>query len=175
MSEAIEQMKKRRSIRNYKPDMVPQEIIDQMIEAGMYAASGMGRQNTIMIQVTDRKLRDEIARMNCEIGGWQEGFDPFYGAPTMIIVMAKKDCPTHVYDGSLVMGNLMQAAHELGLGSCWIHRAKEEFETDWGKNLLKSLGIEEEYEGIAHCAFGYVDGDYPEAALRKEGRVYYIK
>ncbi len=175
MSEAIEQMKKRRSIRNYKPDMVPQEIIDQMIEAGMYAASGMGRQSTIMIQVTDRKLRDEIARMNCEIGGWQEGFDPFYGAPAMIIVLARKDCPTRVYDGSLVMGNLMQAAHELGLGSCWIHRAKEEFETEWGKNLLKSLGIEEEYEGIAHCAFGYVDGDYPEAAPRKEGKVYYIK
>ena len=98
--------------------------------------------------------------MNCEIGGWKEGFDPFYGAPAMLIVLAKKERPTYVYDGSLVMGNLMLAAHELGIGSCWIHRAKEEFESDWGKNLLRSLGVNGDYEGIGHCALGYADGDY---------------
>ncbi len=173
MSNVLEQMKTRRSIRKYKPDMVPQEILDQIIEAGIYAASGKNRQTTIIIQVTDKKLRDEIAKMNCEIGGWEEGFDPFYGAPAMLIVLAKKDEPNRVYDGSLVMGNLMLAAHELGVGSCWIHRAKQEFETQWGKELLRSLGIQEEYEGIGHCALGFVDGEYPKAPARKENRVYY--
>ena len=142
MSEVLKKMETRRSIRKYKKDAVPQEILDQILEAGLYAASGRGQQNTIMIQVTDPKMR-ELSRINAEIFG-KPGFDPFYGAPAMIIVLAKKDWPTRVYDGSLVMGNLMLAAHELGVGSCWIHRAKEEFETDWGKNLLKSLGIEDE-------------------------------
>lgn len=128
MSELLEQMKKRRSIRKYKQDMIPQEIIDQIIEAGLYAANGMGYQNTIIIQVSNKELRDKIAEMNCKIGGWKDGFDPFYGAPAMLIVLAKKDWANRVYDGSLVMGNLMLAAHELGIGSCWIHRAKEEFE-----------------------------------------------
>ena len=175
MSEVLEKMKSRRSIRKYKPDMVPQEILDQIIEAGLYAASGMGQQNTIIIQVTNKELRDKISAMNCEIGGWKEGFDPFYGAPAMMIVLAKKDWPNRVYDGSLVMGNLMLAAHDLGIGSCWIHRAKEEFETEWGKELLKSLGIKEEYEGIGHCALGYIDGDYPKTPERKVNRVFYVK
>ncbi len=175
MSEALENIKTRRSIRKYKPDMVPQEILDKIMEAGLYAASGMGQQNTIIIQVTNKELRDKISKMNQEIGGWKEGFDPFYGAPAMLIVLAKKDWPNRVYDGSLVMGNLMLAAHDLGIGSCWIHRAKQEFETDWGKEFLKSLGIEEEYEGIGHCALGYVDGDYPKAPAIKENRVYYVK
>ena len=175
MSNVLDKMKTRRSIRKYKPDMVPQELLNQIIEAGVYAASGRNRQDSIIIQVTDRKLRDEIMRMNCEIGGWQEGFDPFYGAPAMLIVLTRKDNPNRVYDGSLVMGNLMLAAHELGIGSCWIHRAKQEFETEWGKELLKSLGIEEEYEGIGHCALGYVDGEYPKELARKECRVFYIK
>lgn len=175
MSELLEQMKTRRSIRKYKQDMVPQEILDQIIEAGLYAASGMGGQNTVILQVTDKKLRDEISKMNCKIGGWEEGFDPFYGAPAVLIVLGKKDWPTHVYDGSLVMGNLMLAAHELGIGSCWIHRAKEEFDTEWGKELLKSLGVEGEYEGIGHCILGYADGGYPEVPARKDNRVYYVK
>ena len=175
MSDVLEKMKTRRSIRKYKPDMVPQELLNQIIEAGVYAASGRNRQDSIIIQVTDKKLRDEIMEMNCQIGGWQEGFDPFYGAPAMLIVLARKDNPNRVYDGSLVMGNLMLAAHELGIGSCWIHRAKQEFETEWGKELLKSLGIEEEYEGIGHCALGYIDGEYPKELARKECRVFYIK
>lgn len=174
MNELLEKMKTRRSIRSYKNDAVPQALLDQIIEAGLYAASGKNTQNTIIIQVTDKTLRDEIVKLNCQIGGWQEGFDPFYGAPAMLIVLAKKDYNNRVYDGSLVMGNLMLAAHELGLGSCWIHRAKEEFETDWGKDLLKRLGITEEYEGIGHCALGYIEGDYPQAKPRKENRVYKI-
>lgn len=175
MENVLEQLRNRRSVRKYKADMVPQEILDQIIEAGLYAPSGKGQQNTIIIQVTVQALRDKIVRMNCEIGGWEAGFDPFYGAPAMLIVLAKKDWPNRVYDGSVVMENLMVAAHALGVGSCWIHRAKEEFETPWGKELLKSLGIEEDYEGIGHCALGYAEGETPKAAARKDGRVYYIK
>ncbi len=175
MSIVLDEIKTRRSIRKYKADMVPQEILDKIIEAGTYAANGKGFQNAIIIQVTNKELRDEIVAKNCEIGGWDEGFDPFYGAPAMLIVLAKKDYPNGVYDGSLVMGNLMLAAHDLGIGSCWIHRAKEEFDTPWGKDLLKSLGITEEYIGIGHCALGYIDGEYPKAAPRKENRVYYVK
>lgn len=175
MSKVLDQIKSRRSVKQYKPDPVPQEVLDQIIEAGLYAASGKGQQSAIIIQVTNKELRDEISRRNCEIGGWEAGFDPFYGAPAILVVLARKDWPTHVYDGSLVIGNLMLAAHELGVGSCWIHRAKEEFDTQWGRDLLSSLGIEGEYEGIGHCALGYAAGPAPQAAERKAGRVFYVK
>lgn len=172
--EAIENMKTRRSIRKFKPDAVPQELMDKIIEAGLYAPSGMNKQSPIIIAVTDRKMRDEISEMNREIGGWQEGFDPFYGAPAILIVLANKECRTAVYDGSLTMGNLMLAAHNFGLGSCWIHRAKEGFESEKGKAILKKLGINGEYEGIGHCALGYADEE-PKEHIIAENRVYHIK
>ncbi len=175
MDQVLEKMQTRRSIRKFKADMVPQEILDQIIEAGLFAASGHGSQDTIIVQVTHKELRDEISALNCKIGGWKEGFDPFYGAPAMLIVLAEKKEVNRVYDGSLVMGNLMLAAHALGVDSCWIHRAKEEFESDWGKELLKKLGVEGEYEGIGHCALGYHEGDYPGIIPRKENRVFYVK
>ncbi len=174
MSEVLEKIKSRRSIRRFKPDPVPQELLDQIIEAGAYAASGMGRQSAIIIQVTNKEIRDKLSAANAAVMGRADGSDPFYGAPAVLIVLAKKG-GTGVYDGSLAMGNLMLAAHDLGLGSCWIHRAKEEFETDEGKALLKSLGITEEYEGIGHCILGYVDGEYPQPAPRKENRIFYLK
>ena len=174
MSEVLEKIKGRRSVRKYKPDMVPRELIDQVIEAGLYAASGVNHQSSIIIAVTDKEVRDRFAKMNAEI--WGKGdFDPFYGAPVVLIVLDEKDWRNHVYDGSLVMGNLMLAAHELGLGSCWINRAKEEFETEEGKAFLKSLGIECEYEGIGHCILGYPEGELPKAAPRKENRVFYVE
>ncbi len=175
MDQVLEKMQTRRSIRKFKADMVPQEILDQIIEAGLFAASGHGSQDTIIVQVTNKELRDEISALNCKIGGWKEGFDPFYGAPAMLIVLAEKKEANRVYDGSLVMGNLMLAAHALGVDSCWIHRAKEEFESDWGKELLKKLGVEDEYEGIGHCALGYHEGDYPGIIPRKANRVFYVK
>lgn len=175
MNDVLETIKTRRSIRKFKPDMVPQEILDRIIEAGTYAATGKNRQSPIILQVTNREVRDRISRLNCAIGGWEAGFDPFYGAPAILIVLARKDSPHRVYDGSLVMGNLMLAAHALGVGSCWIHRAREEFETEEGAALLRSLGITEEYEGIGHCALGYADGDYPAAPPRKENWVYSIR
>ena len=175
MNAVLENMKSRRSVRKFKPDMVPQEILDQIMESGLYAASGMGRQATIMIQVTNKEMRDKIAQMNQEIGGWKEGFDPFYGAPVILIVLADASCPTAVYDGSLTMGNLMLAAHDLGIGSCWIHRAKEEFESEEGKQILEGLGITGNYIGVGHCALGFTDGAYPDVIPRKDNRVYYIR
>lgn len=173
MSEMLEKMKTRRSIRKFKPDMVPREAIDQIVEAGTYAATGMNRQSPIIIAVTNKEVRDKLSRMNAKIMG--ADMDPFYGAPVVLVVLADKSKPTYLYDGSLVMGNLMLAAHELGIGSCWIHRAKEEFESEEGKELLKSLGITGEYEGIGHCVLGFVDGEYPETKPRKEGWVYYVE
>ncbi|MDO4343966.1 MAG: nitroreductase [Eubacteriales bacterium] len=175
MNETIKAMEERRSIRKFKPDMVSREDIDKIIEAGLYAASGMGKQSAIIVAVTNKELRDRFSEANCRIGGWKEGFDPFYGAPAVLIVLADKSCATHVYDGSLVMGNMMLAAHSLGLGSCWIHRAKEEFEMEEYRKLLKELGVQGEYEGIGHCVVGYADGEQPKAAPRKEGRVYYAE
>lgn len=172
MSELLKKMQERRSVRSFKPDMVPKELIEQVIQAGTYAATGKDHQSPIIIAVTNKELRDKLSAMNAEIMGAQ--MDPFYGAPVVLIVLAEKAWPTHVYDGSLVMGNLMLAAHELGLGSCWIHRAKEEFERPEGQEILKSLGISEEYEGIGHCVLGYVEGEYPAAKPRKENWVYYI-
>ena len=175
MNEIIRAMEERRSVRKFKTDMVPKEMIEQIIEAGLYAASGMGKQAAIVVAVTKKELRDKIAEDNRKIGGWGEGFDPFYGAPVILMVLGNREVPTHVYDGSLMMGNLMIAAHSLGLGSIWIHRAKEESEMDEYKELLKSLGVEGEWEGIGHCAIGYADGNLPAAAVRKESRVFWAE
>ena len=173
MSEVINNMKTRRSIRKYKPDMTPEDVLNRIIEAGTYAATGMGKQSPIIIAVTNKEIRDKFSKMNAEIMGVDS--DPFYGAPVVLIVLADKARPTYVYDGSLVMGNLMLAAHAEGIGSCWIHRAKEEFESAEGKAFLKSLGIEGDYEGIGHCVLGYVDGEEPKAMPRKENYVYCVK
>lgn len=173
MNEMIHGMMKRRSIRKYKNDMVPKEIIEQIVQAGMYAPTGMNRQSPIILAITNKEIRDRLSQMNAKIMG-SEGIDPFYGAPVVLIVLVDKNGVTPIYDGSLVMGNLMNAAYSLGIGSCWIHRAKEEFDSAEGKELLKSLGIEGNYEGIGHCILGYVEGDEPNPAPRKENYVYYI-
>lgn len=175
MNEIIKAMEERRSIRKFKPDMPDKKDIEQIIEAGLYAASGKGEQATVIVAVTQKELRDQISKSNCKIGGWDEGFDPFYGAPVILIVLGRKDWPTHVYDGSLVMGNLMLAAHSLNLGSIWIHRAKEEFETQEYGLLVRKLGLEGEWEGIGHCAIGYIDGEVPKVTARKENRVYWVE
>lgn len=175
MSVVLDEMKTRRSIRKFKPDMVPADVLDQIIEAGTFAANGRGLQSPIIIAVTNKEMRDKIMEMNRMIGGWEEGFDPFYGAPVILIVLADASCPTAVYDGSLTMGNLMLAAHDLGIGSCWIHRAKEEFESPEGKQILKDLGITGDYEGIGHCILGYADCEDPTAAPRKENYVIFAE
>ena len=173
MNEVLKALRERRSIRKFKPDMPKKEDIDAIIEAGLYAPSGMNRQSAIIVAVTDKEFRDKLAADNGRVMG-REGGDPFYGAPVILIVLARKDAFTGIYDGSLVMGNMLLAAHSLGLGSIWIHRAKEEFETKEYKKLLSDLGAEGEYEGIGHCAIGYADCPQPVPAPRREGRVFYI-
>ena len=173
MSDELETIKSRRSIRKYKSDMVPQDKLEKIIEAGTYAATGMGKQSPIIVAVTNKELRDKLSAMNAKIMGTNT--DPFYGAPVVLIVLADKSRPTYLYDGSLVMGNLMLEAEAQGIGSCWIHRAKEEFESEEGKEILKSLGIEGDYEGIGHCVLGFADGPAPKAAPRKDSYVYYVK
>ena len=172
MNETLKTLVERRSCRSYKSDPVPAEILDQILEAGTFAATGMGKQSPIMIAVTDQKVRDRLSRMNADVMGANN--DPFYGAPTVIVVLADKAVPTYLYDGSLVMGNLMNAAHSLGIASCWIHRAKEEFASEEGKAILKELGIEGDYEGIGHCILGYAAQENKTAAPRKDHYIYRI-
>ncbi|MCQ2505829.1 MAG: nitroreductase [Lachnospiraceae bacterium] len=162
----------RKSTKNFKPDPVPEYIIDKIIEAGLWAPSGMNRQAGIIVAITDKALIERLSKMNADIMGAK--MDPFYNAPCVLLVLAKKEVRTYVYDGSLVMGNMMTAAEALGVGSCWIHRAKEEFESEEGKQILKEIGIEGNYEGIGHCVVGF-PASLPESKQRIEGRVFKVK
>ena len=163
----------RKSIKKYKDTMVSTDDLDKIIECGKYAPSGMNKQSAIILAVTNKEMRDKLSKLNAKIMG-NENIDPFYNAPVVLVVLADKDVPTYIYDGSVVMENLLLAAHTLGLGACWIHRAKEMFETEEGKSILNSLGIEGNYEGIGNCVIGYPDMD-PVDKPRKDNYVYYIK
>ena len=171
MNEVVKGLIDRRSIKKYKSDMVPMEIIDQICEAGTYAANGRGLQAGMIIAVTDKAMRDKLSRLNAAVMGAET--DPFYGAPVVLVVLANKEVPTYVYDGSLVMGNLMTAANALGIGSCWIHRAKQVFESEEGKKILADLGIQGQWEGIGNCILGYADEE-KTAKPRKENWIYKI-
>ena len=173
MNEALEVLYNRRSIRRYKSEQISREEMDAVIRAGVCAASGKNRQSAIIIAVTNREMRDRLSKLNAAVMGSDK--DPFYGAPVVLIVLADKSVPTYVYDGSLVLGNMMNAAFDLGIGSCWIHRAKQVFESEPGKQILKDLGIEGNYEGIGHLILGYPNGDYKDPAPRKENYIYRIK
>lgn len=173
MNAVIENMISRRSVKAYKPDMVPMELIEEVVKAGTYAPTGMNMQSPVIVAVVNKKVRDRLSRMNASIMGTSS--DPFYGAPVVLVVLADKNRPTAVYDGTLVMGNMLNAAHSLGLGSCWIHRAKEEFESEEGKALLKEWGLEGEYIGIGHCILGYPATELPVAKPRKVDYVHFIK
>ena len=172
MSEALKNLLERRSCRSYRPDAVPGDVLDRILEAGEYAATGMGKQSPIMIAVTDKAVRDRLSAMNAAVLGMNG--DPFYGAPVVIAVLADRSVPTYLYDGSLVIGNLMNAAHALGVGSCWIHRAKEVFGSEEGRQLLDSLGIVGDYEGIGHCVLGWPAQAPGPAAPRKQNYVYRV-
>ena len=169
MNETIKTLLERRSIRGYKKDLVPAEILDQILEVGEYAPSGMGMQGTMMVVTQNAELVAKLSQMNADVMG--SGADPFYGAPTVIIVFADSEMGTCVENGSLVMGNLMNAAHALGVDSCWIHRAREVFDSPKGKALKAQWGVPESYVGIGHCVLGYRSGEYPEAKARKAGFV----
>lgn len=170
MKETLQDLKTRRSCRKFDGKQINDEQLNAILEAGEYAPTGMGRQSPIMVVIQDKETISKLSKMNAAIMG--ADIDPFYGAPTVIIVLADKNIGTYLYDGSLVMGNLMNAAEAVGVQSCWIHRAKEEFESDEGKALLKQWGIEGDYEGIGHCILGY--GEKVPAKPRKENYIYRV-
>ncbi len=174
MNEVIRTLISRRSVKKYLPELPPVEFIQQIAEAGSFAANGMGRQSPKILVITNKQLRDRLSAINAKVMG-KEGIDPFYGAPAVIVVLADKSVGTYLYDGSLVMGNMMNAAHSLGIASCWIHRAKQTFESDEGKTILKELGIEGDLEGIGNLVIGYADGDPKPAAPRKSDYIQYIE
>lgn len=169
MNETLENLKSRRSIRKYKSRQVSEEELQQVLEAGVCAPTGMNRQSPIIVAVRNREDIALMSSLNAEIMGVKS--DPFYGAPTVLVVLAAAESPHAVQDGSLVMGNLMNAAHALGLGSCWVNRAKELFARDEGKALLEKWGVTGNYIGVGNCILGYPD-EQPEMKPRKENYVY---
>lgn len=172
MNAVIKNMMERRSCRTYTDQLVPQDVLDQILEAGEWAPSGMGMQNTIMVAIQKPELVKKLSEMNAAVMGAEH--DPFYGAPTVIVVFADPVRPTFVEDGALVMGNLMNAAHALGVDSCWIHRAREVFSTEEGKKLKKEWGVPDCCEGIGHCILGFASAPIPEPKPRREGRIIKI-
>lgn len=174
MNEFVELMTKRRSVRKYQSKMIRNAELDQVLYAGLYAASGMGRQPCYFVAVRDPDTRDLLSSMNARVLGMPDT-DPFYGAPVVILVFADTTSPTYLYDGALALGNMMNAAYAVGLGSCWVHRAKEEFETATGQLLLKEWGLPETVEGIGHLILGYpAEEELPDAAPRKEDHVTFL-
>lgn len=163
----------RRSIRKYKDTPVPEALLDKVLEAGTFAPTGMNRQTPVMVAVTNKEIRDLLERENAKVMG-DETRKPFYGAPAVIVVFYDPEVYTSFEDGCLVMGNLLNAAHAVGLGSCWIHRAKDVFNTPMGKALMKEWGVPENFIGVGNCILGYSD-ESPEAKPRKDGYVIKVK
>lgn len=173
MNATINDLVTRRSCRAYSERRVEEEKLLEILKAGSYAPTGRNKQSPVIVAVEDKATRDLLSKMNAQIMG--SNTDPFYGAPTVLIVLADPSVPTYLYDGALVMGNLLNAAHALGVDSCWIHRAKEEFASEEGKALLKKWGLPENLEGIGHCILGYRFADLPAPAPRKENYVIRVK
>ena len=171
--EFLEIIKTRRSIRNYKAEMIPNDLLEAVVEAGTFAPTAMGKQSPTIIAVTDPIYREKLSKMNAAVMGSEQ--DPYYGAPVIILVLGDPSMPTFVEDGSCVLENMMLAAQSLGLGSCWIHRAKEMYASEEGKAFLAELGVEGDVVGVGHCILGYPDGELPEAPARKQGRVFYVR
>ena len=169
MNETLNTLKTRRSVRAYLPEQIKEEELRQILEAGEYAPTGMGAQSPVMVAVQDPETIRLLSRLNAAVMG--NSGDPFYGAPTVIVVLADKNRGTCVEDGSLVMGNLMNAAASLGVASCWIHRAREVFESAEGKALLEKWGLSQDYIGVGNCILGYAAGPVPEAKPRKDNYV----
>ncbi len=172
MNTALETLYNRRSIRKYKSGQIGEEELEQILKAAVCAPTGMNWQSPTIIAIQNKS---EIERMSALIKK-QRGTeaDPFYGAPTVIAVVAKAESPFAVQDGSLAMGNLMNAAEALGLGSCWINRAKDMFAAEEGKAMLREWGVEEECIGVGFCIVGYKD-EQPEIKPRKENYIYRVK
>lgn len=174
MNETIKTLETRRSVRGFDPCRIPEDsVIREIVEAGEYAPTGRGMQSPRIVVVTNKAVRDRLSQLNAEVMGTKS--DPFYGAPVILVVLADRQRPTYLYDGSLVMGNLMNAAHSLGIGSCWIHRAKEVFSSEEGRAMLEQWGIEGDYEGIGHVALGYALAEPADAKPRKEDYAVWVR
>ena len=171
MNNTINDIMSRRSIRKYKPEQISREELDIVLQAGISAPTGKNRQSPILIAVQNKEVRDLLSRMNAQVLG--ADVDPFYGAPTVVVVLAEANSPHAVQDGSLVLGNMMNAAKAIGLGSCWINRAREVFDSEEGKQILAQWGVEGEYIGIGNCILGYPDED-PVMKPRKQDYIRYI-
>ncbi|MBQ9766358.1 MAG: nitroreductase [Lachnospiraceae bacterium] len=169
----LKSLEERRSIRKFKETQVEEEALQAILRAGTYAPTGMNKQAPIMVVVQDKETIEKLRKMNAAVMGNPDA-DPFYGAPTIVIVLADRNVSTHVEDGSLVMGNLMNAAYAVGVDSCWIHRAKQEFESEEGKELLDNWGIKGDYVGVGHCILGYRDCEWPEKRARKDNYIYRV-
>lgn len=174
MNETMNTLLNRRSIRKFKPDQIKDEELNAVLEAGKYAPSGANRQSPLFIVVQNKDAIKKIAKLNASFTGNPDG-DPYYGAPTVILVLADKSTVTPVEDASLALGNMFNAAYSLGLGSCWIHRTKQMFESEEGKALLKEWGVKGDYIGVGSCILGYPDCEHPEAAPRKDNYVVMVK
>lgn len=172
MNDIMNVIKNRRSCRSYKPELIKDSELDVILEAGEWAASGMGQQATMMVAVRDAELVKKLSKMNAAVLGSDS--DPFYGAPMVVVVFADKNRNTYIEDGSLVLGNMMLAAESIGVASCWIHRAKEMFESEEGKKLKEQWGVPESYAGIGNAVLGYAASDASAAKPRKEGRIIKI-
>ncbi len=169
-NQVLEALKNRRSIRKYKTEQIKDEELNAVLEAGTYAPTGMGTQSPLMVVVQDKGTIARLSKMNAAFTAAPDG-DPFYGAPTVVIVLADSTNRNGFADGCLVMGNLMNAAYSIGLGSCWINRAREMFDTAEGRKMLRGWGVEDKYVGVGSCILGYADCPHPEAKPRKEGYV----
>ncbi len=173
MNETVRNLVERRSVRSYTSKQIAREELDTILKAGAFAPSGMGRQPVVMAAVLNPEVIGRLSKLNASVMGTDS--DPFYGATAVIVVLADRKSPTYLYDGSLTMGNLMNAAHAIGVDSCWIHRAKEVFDSEEGKTLLKDWGIQGDYEGIGNCILGFGAKEYPQAMPRKEQAVVYVE
>lgn len=171
MNTTIQDLMTRRSIRKYKPEQITREELETVLNAGMCAPTAMNKQSPIIVAVQNKDDIAYLSKLNAAVKGMAG--DPFYGAPTVLVVLADAENANAVPDGSLVLGNLMNAAHAIGLGSCWINRAREVFATDEGKALLKKWGIEGDYIGVGNCIIGYPD-EQPQMKPRKENYVHYV-
>ena len=169
-NEVLKCIETRRSVRRYRAEQIKDEELDAILRAGTYAASGMGRQPVKLVVLQKPEDVAELEAMNAAVLG-APGAKPFYGAPTVVVVLVDANVPTAVEDGSLALGNLMLAAHSVGVGSCWIHRAREEFASEQGKALLKKWGVTGDWLGVGHCILGYADGAEGKAAPRKDGNI----
>ena len=173
MKETWNDLMTRRSVRAYTSKQVEESLLEQVLEAGTYAPTGGGRQTPVIVAVQNPETVRQLSRMNAAVNGNKS--DPFYGAPTVLVVLAERSRGTYLLDGAAVITTLLNAAHALGLGSCWIHRAKEEFESEEGKALLKEWGVEGDYEGVGHVILGYAAGEPAEPAPRKANYIVRVK